>query len=149
RLTTLTSLLTNRRDLLRAVMDLVFEEFKPERGVIMLTESDAPSAELRPYVVRYKQPPRDEEERQIQVSRSIIKAAVEQGEGVLSSNAQADARFASGDSVSRFNIRSAICSPIRFQDRTFGAIYIDSSIANYPFVQSQLALMNAIGQHTG
>ncbi len=149
RLTTLTSLLTNRRDLLRAVMDLVFEEFKPERGVIMLTESDAPSAELRPYVVRYKQPPRDEEERQIQVSRSIIKAAVEQGEGVLSSNAQADARFASGDSVSRFNIRSAICSPIRFQDRTFGAIYIDSSIANYTFVQSQLALMNAIGQHTG
>src|SRR5690606_36215133 len=44
---------------------------------------------------------------------------------------------------------SAICSPISFRDRTFGAIYIDSSIANYTFTAEQLALMNAIGQHTG
>jgi signal transduction histidine kinase len=35
-----------------------------------------------------------------------------------------------------------------FRERTFGAIYIDSSIANYTFTAEQLALMNAIGQHT-
>src|SRR3954470_17843143 len=60
-----------------------------------------------------------------------------------------DPRFASGDSVQRLNIRSSICSPIRFRERTFGAIYIDSSIATYTFTPEQLALMNAIGQHTG
>src|SRR5690606_28076575 len=60
-----------------------------------------------------------------------------------------DPRFAAGDSVQRYSVRSAICSPIRHRDRTFGAIYIDSSLANYTFTDDQLALMNAMGQHTG
>jgi len=47
------------------------------------------------------------------------------------------------------SIRSAICSPIRFRDKTYGAIYIDSSVANYTFTAEQLALMNAVGQHAG
>ena len=51
--------------------------------------------------------------------------------------------------MQRLNIRSAICSPIRFREKTYGAIYIDSSVANYTFTQEQLALMNAIGQHAG
>ena len=48
-----------------------------------------------------------------------------------------------------YGIRSAICSPIRFRDRVFGAVSVDSSLANYTFTEQQLALMNAIGQHTG
>jgi signal transduction histidine kinase len=60
-----------------------------------------------------------------------------------------DPRFAKGDSVQQFHIRSALCSPIGFGDRTFGAIYVDSSIANYTFTPEQLALLNAIGRHTG
>jgi signal transduction histidine kinase len=78
-----------------------------------------------------------------------LQHALNKGEGVLSSNAMSDPRFKAGDSVQQLSIRSAICSPIRFRDRTFGAIYIDSSIANYTFTPEQLALMNAIGQHTG
>jgi signal transduction histidine kinase len=84
----------------------------------------------------------------IEVSRTIVQTCIREGEGILSSNAQADPRFRAGDSVARYNIRSAICSPIRFQSRTFGAIYIDSSIANYTFTVEQLALMNAVGLHT-
>ena len=85
----------------------------------------------------------------IHVSRTILQHTIRKSEGVLSSNAMADPRFMAGDSVQQLHIRSAICSPIRLRDRTFGAIYIDSSIANYTFTAEQLALMNAIGQHTG
>jgi len=79
---------------------------------------------------------------------TIVQTAIRESQGILSSNAQSDPRFSSGDSVTRYNIRSAICSPIMFGEQTFGAIYIDSSIANYTFTAEQLALMNAIGQHT-
>lgn len=148
RLTTLTTQVANQGELLRQVLELVFSEFKPERGVIMVAQSD-PELPLQPAVVKYRTAPKDEEDREIKVSRTILSAAVRQGEGVLSSNAMNDPRFAAGDSVQQYNIRSAICSPIRFRDQTFGAIYIDSSIANYTFTREQLALMNAIGQHTG
>lgn len=147
-LVTLTAQLTDKAELLRAVMDLVFEEFAPERGVIMVPGSDA-NSEMVPGVVKYQNPPKSDEEAKIHVSRTILKAAMEDGEGVLSSNAMSDPRFKAGDSIQRYQIRSAICSPIKFRDQTFGAFYIDSSMANYTFTPGQLALMNAIGQHTG
>jgi two-component system NtrC family sensor kinase len=153
RLTALTSQYTEREDLLKGVMELVFSEFKPERGFIILTVGgggggkDEPKP--RPAVVKYAMAPKDKDEAQIHVSKTILQHAIRKGEGVLSSNAMTDPRFKSGDSVQLFAIRSAICSPIKFGERTFGAIYIDSSIANYTFTPEQLALMNAIGRHTG
>lgn len=159
--TLLTAQSMDRKELLTGVLNLIFNEFKPERGFIMLSEEGAsrgigtpggtpeqePSA--TPVVVKYASPPKDSEEARINVSRTILQHALRRGEGVLSSNAMNDPRFAKGDSVQRFHIRSAICSPIKFHDRTFGAIYIDSSIANYTFSAEQLALLNAIGQHVG
>ena len=159
KLVTLTGRPAGREALLEGVMDLVFSEFNPERGVIMMADAEDPDR-LEPAVVRTAEPldassgstaggiagPHDGK---VGVSRTIIQTAVKKGEGILSSNAMSDPRFAAGDSVARLNIRSAICSPIKFRERTFGALYIDSSMANYTFTAEQLALMNAIGQHTG
>ncbi len=138
----------DRTQLLRQVMEIVFAEFAPERGCIMLAGHDALGTVI-PAVVKYKDAPRDRDDAKINVSRTILQHTLLQGEGVLSSNAMNDPRFASGDSVQRLHIRSALCAPIRFRERTFGAIYIDSSVANYTFTPEQLALLNAVGQHTG
>lgn len=148
RLTTmLTTRVMDRQQLLQGVMDLIFAEFHPQRGCIMLTAGAGQPATAE--VVKYKETPLDPDDAKIHVSRTILHHALEKGDGVLCTNAMTDPRFASGDSVQRLNIRSAICSPIRFRERTYGAIYIDSSVANYTFTQEQLALMNAIGQHAG
>ncbi len=147
-LTTLTSQITDKKELVGKVLDLVFEEFKPERGVVMLS-GVTPESELEPAAVKYRAPPTDAEDAKIHVSRTIMRSAIKDGEGILSTNAMTDPRFKSGDSVQKYEIRSAISSPIRFRDHTFGVIYIDSSMANYTFTTEQLALMNAIGRHTG
>lgn len=149
RLVQLTSRQTRREDLLNAVMELVFEEFRPERGVVMMDDQDDPRGALHPVAVRTKPGAAASPDEPIRVSRTILNAAISDNDGVLSTNAMGDPRFASHDSVQSFQVRSAICSPVRFGERTFGAIYIDSSIANYTFVPAQLALLNAIGQHTG
>lgn len=153
RLTSLTTQITDRLKLLETVMDLAFSELKPERGFIMLKDEDADGA-LRALVVRHRTAPARGEDPRIQVSRTILQHCVRRGEGLLSSNAMADPRFGAGgagggDSIQRFNIRSALCSPIRFKDRTFGAIYLDSSAAAGTFTPAHLALLNAIALHTG
>ncbi len=147
-LTSLTSQLTDRSELLKSVMEMVFREFKPERGFIVLTKP-GDIEKSRPAVVKYRVAPANEEEALIHVPRTILQHVLRKGEGVLSSNAMNDPRFASGDSVQRMHVRSAICAPISFRGNTFGAIYIDSTLANYTFTAEQLALMNAVGQHTG
>lgn len=148
RLTTLlTTRVMDRQQLLQGLLDLVFAEFSPQRGCIMMTPGPQQPAVAE--VVKYKEPPLDKDDAKIHVSRTILYHALEKADGVLCTNAMTDPRFASGDSVQRLNIRSAICSPIRFREKTYGAIYIDSSVANYTFTQEQLALMNAIGQHAG
>lgn len=148
RLTTLTTQALSRQELLKRVLELVMAEFKPERGVIMLG-SGMEGEDLRPAAIRRRMAVIDKDDSEFAVSSTILKHAMRRAEGVLSTNAMNDPRFAAGDSVQRFRIRSAICSPVRYGERTFGAIYVDSSIANYTFTPEQLALMNAIGQHTG
>jgi signal transduction histidine kinase len=74
---------------------------------------------------------------------------MQKGMGVLSSNAMSDQRFAAGDSVQGYGIRSAMCVPIKYKDRLYGVIQVDSKIANYTYTEDQLNLLTAIGVQTG
>ena len=142
-----TTRVMDREQLLQGVMDLVFAEFGPQRGCIML--SGGPGLPAVAEVVKYKEPPLDPDDAKIHVSRTILHHAIEKGEGVLCTNAMTDPRFASGDSVQRFeySVGDLFADPVSGAD--VRVLYIDSSVANYTFTQEQLALMNAIGQHVG
>ena len=163
---------------LEVVMDLVFEHVKADRGIIMLI--DPRNEELIPKIVRTRE---DNEPataggpgetisptgaggrsanndskagEKIHASRTIINHVIQNGEGVLSSNAMADKRFSKGKSVHNLGIRSALCVPIkahRFDaksgDETLGVIYIDSSVKNYSYSPDQLRLLTAIGLQAG
>lgn len=146
-LTRITTQNLDRESLLEFVMELIFDEFEPERGFILI--QDRPNDRPEPVVVKYRTPPRSQDEGQIHVSRTIVSHVLSRGEGVLSSNAMKDRRFSAGDSVRNYAIRSAICVPIRYHDQTYGVIHIDTSLVNYTFSDSQLRLMTAIGQHVG
>lgn len=154
RLSALVSTLPEKEQLLDGVLELVFAELAPERGCIVLVEDGVPM----PAVVRFASPravgkrigkgdgKRTPET--IDISTTILQHALGRGEGVLSTNAMSDPRFRKGDSVQRLSIRSAMCVPVRSGQRTFGAIYIDSSVGSANFTAERLALMNAIGQQT-
>ncbi len=146
-LTTLIGTVTDRQPLLDAVMNVVFEYFQADRGFILL--QNRPTDRPDPVVVRHRMAPKDKQEGQITVSRTIVQHVLKNAEGVLSSNAMSDRRFSTGDSVQRYGIRSALCAPIKFKDRTFGVIYLDSQIANYTYTEDQLRLLTAIGVQVG
>lgn len=145
--------------LVEIVMDLVFENVKADRGLILLMDAD--SGDLIPAVVRTRaenektrQPGTPEEK--IHASRTIVNHVLTTGEGVLSSNAMTDQRFSKGKSVHDLGIRSALCVPIkspRFgesnQEAIVGLIYVDSSVRNYTYAPEQLRLLTAIGVQAG
>lgn len=166
-LTGLIGSIANRQQLFERVIDLVFDCFQADRGFVLLCESE--NQDPQAVVVRHRtdQPrgltspnhgetmPQTSQDEQasgrgpITVSKTIIRYVLRKRAGVLTSNAMNDARFAGGDSVQNFTIRSAMCVPIRFKDHQYGVIHIDSKIANYTYTEDQLTLLTAIGVQTG
>ncbi len=146
-LTQLTGSIVDQQELLERVMDVIFEHFSADRGFILVQSE--PGARPEPAVVRYRVKPKNKEEEQITVSRTIVQHVRRKREGVLASNAMTDERFATGDSVHRLGIRSVLCVPIKFKDEMFGVIHLDSKVANYTYTEDQLHLLTAIGVQTG
>jgi len=150
-LTELIGSVTDIQTLLERVMDTIFGYFRADRGFIMLT--DAPDAEPRAVVVRHRHAPGVKQPggktKPIDVSRTIVRYVMNNAKGVLSSNAMTDQRFARGDSVQAYGIRSVMCVPIKFKDRLYGIIHLDSKVANYTYTDDQLMLLTAIGVQTG
>ncbi len=158
-LTQIIGSIENKQELLERIMDVVFEYLQPDRGFILL--QDKPDQRPDPIVIRHRISAENEEQQRtgrlpegrspipITVSRTIVQHVMQKNEGVLSSNAQSDTRFMKGDSVHGLGIRSAICVPIRFKERLFGVVHIDSLMANYTFTEDQLKLLTAIGVQTG
>lgn len=145
-ITALAAKSSTRGALLHGLLELVFEEFRPERGVVMVMDE---AGRLSPAAVKNRALVMGREDDRIQVSRTILQHAVRKGEAVLSTNAMADPRFASGDSVQDLRIRSAICVPVEHRGRVFGAIYIDTSSGDQTFRDEQLRLLHAVGQQAG
>jgi len=146
-LTQLIGSTTHKEELLEKVMDLIFKNFEADRGFVLLMQG--PNSRPDPVVIRHRVPPAENDKEQILISRTIVHHVINRGEGVLSSNAMNDERFATGDSVQQLGIRSALCVPIKYKDEIFGVINLDSQIVNYTFTEDQLRLLTAIGVHTG
>jgi signal transduction histidine kinase len=143
--------------LLPQILELVFESIGADRGAILLKEE---SGRLVPKAVRWKDSS-DSDER-MTISRTIIDYVLEQGQGVITTDAPADKRFSPAQSIVEYHIREAICVPIQGRHTTLGVLYADiqatAGFALAPtgkgaggrsFSQDQLMLMVAIGHQAG
>ncbi len=143
--------------LLPQILELVFESIGADRGAILLKEENG---RLVPKAVRWKDPS-DSDER-MTISRTIIDYVLEQGQGVITTDAPADKRFSPAQSIVEYHIREAICVPIQGRHTTLGVLYADIQAAagfalaptgkgagGRSFSQDQLMLMVAIGHQAG
>jgi len=133
-------------ELLGRVLQLVFEWVEADRGCIMLRDPE--SGELRTKARRDR---RNADTGTMVISRTILDYVLGTTEGVITSDAQDDDRFAAGNSVVRTGVREAICVPMRGRYGVVGLIYVDTTV---PLVESaerrrfsddHLKLMIAIG----
>jgi signal transduction histidine kinase len=143
--------------LLPKVLELVYESIGADRGAILLKDQ---SGQLVTKAVRWSDPTESDE--RMTISRTIVDYVLEQGQGVITTDAPADKRFSPAQSIVDYHIREAICVPIQGRHTTLGVLYADilsgagvvlavggKDAARGKFTQDQLSLMVAIGHQAG
>jgi len=141
------------------ILELVFESIAADRGAILLKDE---SGQLVPKAVRWGESARPDE--RMTISRTIVDYVLEQGEGVITTDAAGDKRFSPAQSIVDYQIREAICVPIQGRHTTLGVLYADiqagaafgltapartKDAPRTRFTQDQLMLMVAIGHQAG
>jgi len=102
---------------------------------------DQKNTELKVAVARLRD--RVGEVGEIRISRSVIDEVVANGKSVLTSDAQADPRFAGG-TVMLQGVRSVLAVPLGVGANVFGIIYADSPLADNRFTGDHLKLLTTL-----
>jgi adenylate cyclase len=135
--------ITDFRDLLKKIMDLVFRVIDADYGFLILT-GDEGDSDLDPLVVKYKDD-QEKDKGKLKVSRTIIDKVIHDKEAILTSNAMADSRFDGAKSVFIQKLRSVICAPLWRKDKVIGVIQLDSVRFDNQFTKDDLELLKATG----
>lgn len=116
---------TSIESLLSRILDLALEVTGADRGCTLLREHG--DGTLRPVAYRDRRDAADTT--RMPVSRSIVDYVVKSRQGVRTSDARSDARFAPGQSILQAGIREAICVPMQGRYDLQGVIYLDITTA--------------------
>ena len=138
--------------LLQRILDTSLEAVGADRGCILVSDSE--TKKLEPRAVAHISG--GTMASRMPVSTSIVDYVVRKGQGVRTSDARADSRFASGISIVQEGIREAMCVPMPGHYELMGVIYVDTRVSQdgiapgqpiaSKFTDSQLNLMAAIGR---
>lgn len=127
-------------EVLNQVMDAVIQLTGAERGFLIL--SDAPGGDLHLQAARNLEG-KSLDQDDMQISRTLVQQVLRSGQGVVTTNAQRDARFSNQQSVMTYALRSILCVPLRARGQVTGAIYVDNKIKSGVFDDRDLEMMAA------
>jgi PAS domain S-box-containing protein len=128
-------------EVLNLTIDLIIQVTGAERGFLMLI--DEKSGELTFRVARNM----DRETiagSSFEISRSIVNKVAQEGDPILTTNAQSDPRFSAQASVVSYSLRSILCVPLRVKGKITGVIYADNRIKTGLFSEGDRRLLTAI-----
>jgi len=144
-ITTMMNSAVSQERLFEVVIDAIVESCSAERGALLIR--DRHTGAVEPAVIRKGAGAADDTP--LSVSRTVVDEAVGQGLSVLTSDAGADARFASGQSILAQKIKSVMCVPLRAEQEILGAVYVDSTSLVDAFAERDLETLSALGHQAG
>jgi adenylate cyclase len=109
---------------LNQVMDQIIQLTQAERGFLMLI-NDRGDLEFR---IARNMDRETIEGSSFNISRTIVQRVADEGEPVVTTNAQEDPRFSAQESVVSYNLRSILCVPLRVKGKVTGVLYADNRI---------------------
>src|SRR5919108_1673521 len=133
-------------EVLDQVLEIVFDHLPADRGFVMLR--DESTARLVPMVIKHRHPGSGEQSK-ITISKTIADRVLKDRVAILTSDAQVDPRFGSGDSIRFHGIRSAMCAPLwnKASDQVIGIIHVDSPMLTNCFNLHDLDLLTALANY--
>ena len=132
----------DQQELLDKVLEIAMSHLDAERGFIVLVDE---ASERGFSVVVSKNFNSEKDANESAASSSVIKKALTSGEPVLTFDALSDERFEASRSIVAQQILSIICVPLRLQDKTTGAIYLDSTKSRGKFNAETMKFLAVFG----
>jgi sigma-B regulation protein RsbU (phosphoserine phosphatase) len=126
-------------ELLRFLMDKVFETLKPDRGLVLL-KSHA-TGELVPAVVRVAEGISAED---IRLSKTLVATVVEKRNGLLLMDTSTGAGVSLADSIRLSGIKSVLAAPLENEGEVVGLIYVDCRVGHRSFEEADLRLLTSL-----
>jgi signal transduction histidine kinase len=126
-------------EVLNQVMDAVIRLTRAERGFLMLIDPDTGVLSLK----AGRDIERETlEHKDMEVSRTVIQTVIDSEEGLLTTDAQTDPRFADQESVIVYSLRSILCAPLRARGKIIGVIYVENRTHKGIFTERDLEMLN-------
>ena len=117
--------LMNRRNsdgVLEDLLDIAMEAIKAERGFLVIQDNSNQEPIIRSS--------RNIDQKTLsalgEISFSVIRKVIESQEPILTKNAGTDPRFSGQESILIYGIQSVACVPLIKENRSIGALYMDS-----------------------
>jgi signal transduction histidine kinase len=130
-------------DLLRQILDLIFEALPVRRGFALTSDAPGKAPDVR--VTRSS----TEDGQGPPLSNTLINHVLTRNEAMLTMDAQEDSRFDVSASIVGHDIRSAMCAPLQGRTDVVGALYVDSGATAARFTRADLELLTAIARVVG
>ncbi|HIE38086.1 MAG TPA: adenylate/guanylate cyclase domain-containing protein [Anaerolineales bacterium] len=112
-------------EVLNRVMDEIIRLTGAERAFLMLIDPETGELEFRTARNMDQETIADSA---FEISRSVVYRVAQEGEPVVTTDAQLDPRFKGKESIVSYSLRSILCVPLRARDRVTGVIYADNRI---------------------
>ena len=128
-------------ELLKFLMDKVFETLKPDRAVVLLRSTA--SGELIPAVVRVAEGISAED---IRLSKTLVAAVVEKKNGLLLMDTATvtPSGVSLADSIRLSGIKSVLAAPLENDGDVVGLIYVDCRMGHHSFEEADLRLLTSL-----
>lgn len=142
---TVHSHLDDPRCLMEEILNTAFQTLDAERGFIALV--DETTGELNCELARDLSAGVKTDK--LSVSRTIVHKVLREGTALLTLDALQDNQFGRARSILEYEIRSAMCVPLLFEDKILGVIYLDNRASAGRFNQDDLVFLVALSQLAG
>ena len=126
-------------EVLNQVMDMIIGLTGAERSFLMLLNENTGELE---FTVARNLDRETIDGSSFNISRTIVNTVAQEGEPLVTTNAQADPRFSAQESVVSYSLRSILCVPLKAKGKVTGVIYADNRIKTGLFTEADRDLLS-------
>ena len=137
RIATRINQLRRTEELVREILDAIFEIIPVDRGAILLGRAEKDFSSV--YAKH-----RDQQNQPVRVSRTVVERVMRERVAVLTNDIQTSESLRSADSLMAAQISSLMCVPLIVVEKLLGAIYLDTSDPIVRFDEAHLQLLAGI-----
>lgn len=123
------------KELLESAVDLVFQVLRVQRVAVFLLDGGRPKLSVHRSMLK---------ETDFTVSSTILERAIRERVAISSGDARHDPRFAAGQSIAAWDIRSVLCVPLWAEGEVHGVLYLDNIKQQRAFTEADLELVTGV-----